>query len=110
MYLYGLVVRMELAEGHEAAFDALVFETLGHMKRSEPGTLCYLAHRVEGSPRSRMLFELYSDQEAFEAHEQSPHVRRFLEERAAHLEREPQVWHITPGPGMVRAALAQSFA
>lgn len=109
MDLYGLVVRMELLEGHENDFDALVSETLGAVKRSEPGTLCYLAHVVEGSARSRVLFELYRDETAFEAHEHSPHVRRFLEERASHLAREPEVWRVTPEQGTVRAGLVQSF-
>jgi quinol monooxygenase YgiN len=97
--MYGLVVRFELRHGHEAAFDALVDETLGVVERAEPGTLLYVVHRVEGSPSSRVFVELYGDEAAFEAHEHSPHVRRFLRERAAHLASEPKLWRVTPGPG-----------
>jgi len=33
-----------------------------------------------------LFYELYRDQAAFDAHEQQPHVRRFLAEREQHLE------------------------
>jgi quinol monooxygenase YgiN len=41
---------------------------------------------VEGEPRQRIFYELYRNRAAFEAHEQSPHTRRFLAEREPLLE------------------------
>ena len=41
---------------------------------------------MQDQPRQRIFYELYQDQAAFEAHEQTAHTRRFLAERKALLE------------------------
>lgn len=87
--MYGLVVRFELLAGHEQAFDELVEVTLDEIERAEPGTLLYVSHRVPGAPDVRLFYELYADRDAFEVHEATPHVRRFLAAREAHLGRDP---------------------
>lgn len=83
---FGLVVKFTLKPGHEEAFDQLVSETLPGIRDREPETLIYTCHRVRGMPGERLFYELYQDQEAFDTHEQQPHVRRFLAEREQHLE------------------------
>ena len=100
---FGLVVRFDLRDGHEEAFDALVAETIERIRSEEPGTLAYVTHREEGSPSVRVFYELYRDAAAFDAHEDSPHVRRFLAERGAHLRAEPLVWRVSPGPAVMRS-------
>jgi quinol monooxygenase YgiN len=50
-----------------------------------PGTLVYATHTVEGQPLQRIFYELYRDKEAFEAHEEAPHTRRYLAERGKYL-------------------------
>ena len=82
---YGLVVRFTLQPGHEAAFDALVSETVAQIRVDEPGTLVYVSHRLEAEPLVRVFYELYRDREAFEEHERRPHTVRFLSERERHL-------------------------
>lgn len=84
---FGLVVKFTLKPGHEEAFDELVSETLPGVRDGEPGTLIYTCHRVRDAPSERLFYELYRDREAFDAHGQQPHVRRFLAEREQHLER-----------------------
>jgi hypothetical protein len=54
--MFGLVVRFELLEGHEEAFDWLVAETLPEIRSKEPGTVQYVTHRVVGSPLSRVFY------------------------------------------------------
>jgi quinol monooxygenase YgiN len=81
-----LVVRFTLRPGSELAFDALVAETAKGIRAAEPGTLIYACHTVQGQPRQRIFYELYRDQDAFAAHEASPHTRKFLTEREAMLE------------------------
>ncbi len=83
---FGLIVRFTLKTGHEEAFDGLVSETLPGIREREPGTLIYSCHRVRDAPSERLFYELYRDQEAFDAHGEEPHVRRFLTEREQHLE------------------------
>jgi hypothetical protein len=43
--VFGLVVRFELLEGHEEAFDGLVAETLPEIRAKEPGTCLYVTRR-----------------------------------------------------------------
>jgi quinol monooxygenase YgiN len=84
---FGLVVRFTLAPGAGERFDSLVAETVGQIRMSEPGTLFYACHRVEGEPSQRIFYELYRDRAAFEEHEAQDHVKRFLRDREQYLTR-----------------------
>ena len=99
---YGLIVRFELLDGHEGAFDALTAEMVTQIRSEEPGTVAYVVHREPASPRARVFYELYRDEAAFDTHEAGAHVKRFLEQRGQHLRQEPQVWRVTPTGGVVR--------
>lgn len=99
---FGLIVRFELLHGHEEVFDALTAETVACIGAGEPGTLVYLTHTERESPGVRVFYELYRDEAAFQAHEETEHVRRFLAERSQHLRGDPEVWWVTPHRGVVR--------
>ncbi|WP_067137734.1 putative quinol monooxygenase [Microtetraspora malaysiensis] len=80
--MFGLVVRFTCKdEESAAAFDRLVETTIEKIRDSEPGTLVYAAHRVDGQPLQRIFYELYRDRSAFDAHEEQQHTRRFLAAR-----------------------------
>lgn len=83
---FALVVRFMVRPGAEAEFDALVEQTAAGIREREPGTLVYACHRVEGAPRQRIFYELYTDKAAFDAHESQAHTRHFLAKREALLE------------------------
>jgi quinol monooxygenase YgiN len=84
--MFGLFVRFTCKDHASAeAYDRLVAETLEGIKANEPGTLVYASHTVEGQPLQRIFYELYRDRAAFEAHEASPHTRRYLEQRDQYL-------------------------
>jgi len=84
--MLGLFVRFTCKDQASAeAYDRLVAETVEAIKANEPGTLVYASHLVEGQPLQRIFYELYGDRAAFEAHEASPHTRRYLEERDQYL-------------------------
>ena len=84
--VFGLVVRFYLKdEAAAAGFDELVSEIAPGIKESEPGTVVYASHAVEGEPLQRIFYELYMDRAAFDAHEQQPHTVRFLELRQQYL-------------------------
>jgi quinol monooxygenase YgiN len=99
---YGLIVRFDLLDGHEKAFDALTAETVGTIRAEESGTLWYIVHTEPESPGIRVFYELYLDEAAFVAHEESTHVQRFLSERDRHLRRDPEVWRVKPFGGVIR--------
>ena len=52
------------------------------IERLEPGTLAYVVHSVPGEPLTRVFYELYADRAAFDVHEEQPHIKHFLAERA----------------------------
>jgi quinol monooxygenase YgiN len=83
---FALVVRFTVRTGSEAAFDELVAATTAGIRAGEPGTLVYACHRVEGSPRERIFYELYASEGAFQVHENQPHTRHFLAAREPLLE------------------------
>ncbi len=84
--MFGLCVRFTCKDEASAeAYDRLVAETIEGIKASEPGTLVYASHRVEGQPLQRMFYELYRDEAAFDAHGAAPHTRRYLAERDQYL-------------------------
>lgn len=84
--MFGLCVRFTCKDQAAAeAYDRLVAETIEAIKASEPGTLVYASHLVEGQPLQRIFYELYRDKAAFQAHEAAPHTRRYLDERDQYL-------------------------
>ena len=84
--MFGLFVRFTCKDQASAeAYDLLVAETVEAITANEPGTLVYASHLVEGQPLQRIFYELYRDKAAFEAHEVSPHTRRYLDQRDQYL-------------------------
>jgi quinol monooxygenase YgiN len=83
---FGVFVRFILRPGHADAFDALVAQTLEGIRGTEPGTLVYLSHSVEGDPTQRVFYELYQDRASFDLHEAQDHVKHFLATRGDHVE------------------------
>lgn len=101
--MFGLVVRFDLRdETAAAAFDDLVAST-GEGIKEEPGTVLYAVNRVEGEALARVFYEVYSDRAAFDAHENTPHVRRFLAEREQYIT-ATRVEFLTPTGGKALAA------
>ena len=91
--MFGLCVRFTCKDQASAeAYDQLVAETVEGIKASEPGTLVYTAHLVEGQPLQRIFYELYRDRAAFEAHQAAPHTRRYLDQRDQYLARTEVDW------------------
>ena len=83
---FALVVRFTVRPEAETEFDELIARTIAEIRKREPGTLVYACHRVNGSPRQRIVYELYRDRAAFDEHEGQEHVRHFLAAREALLE------------------------
>ena len=97
--MFALVVRFDLRPGTEADFDRLVEDTTAGIRTEEPDTLLYLCHRVQGGPAARVFYELYRDREAFQAHEEQPHVKAFLREREQYMAGPPRVEFLDPHDG-----------
>ena len=82
---YALIVRFTCRDADAAQqFDALVNRTLEGI-RNEPGTLVYVSHTPADEPLIRVFYELYANEDAFQAHETQPHTRHMLREREQYL-------------------------
>lgn len=69
------------------------------VQREEPGCRTYQASRPVDAPDEWLLYEVYQDQEAFEAHRRTAHFREIIEgEIAPKLERrERRVYELVIG-------------
>ena len=95
----GLVVRFDLPDEESARqFDRLTAEAVAQIVANEPGTLVYVTHVVTGEPLSRLFYEVYADEAAFQRHEQAQHVIDFHARKNPLLAGEPRVQFLTPGP------------
>ncbi len=84
--MIGLCVRFTCKDETSAkAYDRLVAQTVEAIESSEPGTLIYASHLVDGEPLQRIFYELYQDEAAYRAHQATPHTRRYQAEREQYL-------------------------
>jgi quinol monooxygenase YgiN len=80
--MLALVVRLDMHDDEAAvAMDALLRDLVREVTANEPGALTYVVHAVEGEPLARVLYEVYADEEAFQAHQEAPYFQAFLEAR-----------------------------
>ena len=71
-------------EGEEERVLGLLQE-LAPVSREEPGCLLYQPCRARDEPRRFLIFEVYADQAALEAHGESEHFRRLVLDQALPL-------------------------
>lgn len=72
-----LAVTWEAKEGEEATI-ADILRRMADAVSSEPGTLIFWPHRSPTEPRVFFLYELYTDEAAFAAHQQTEHFKRLI--------------------------------
>ena len=82
-----MVVRFTLREGHEQAFDDMMERAVAKIRQHEPETLAYVVHHVEDEPLTRIFYELYANDAAFQHHQDQGYIDEFKTERAAYVER-----------------------
>ena len=91
---FALSVTWEAKPG-EADTIAAILTKMADAVRSEPGTLMFWPHRSKDNDHVFLLYELYADEAAFTAHQQTPHFKSLILEQAvpklARRERVPFV-------------------
>jgi quinol monooxygenase YgiN len=90
--MFVLSVSIRIKPEHVDAWIAQALENARGSRR-EPGCRQFEV-LVDPQDRTRvMLFEMYDDDKAFEAHQQTPHFKKYLAEAVPLLaSRERQVW------------------
>jgi len=97
--MYCLLVRFRVHDEAAARrFDELTVTAVAEITAKEPGTLVYATHRSHDEPLSRVFYEVYRDDEAFQAHERAPHVIDFHARKEELLAGLPDVEVLALGP------------
>lgn len=66
--------------------------------RKEPGCKQFDVIADKDDPTKLVLYEVYADEAAFEAHQQTPHFKAYLEHALPHLESRERTFYrrVTP--------------
>jgi (4S)-4-hydroxy-5-phosphonooxypentane-2,3-dione isomerase len=75
--MFSLVVQMEVRPGRREEFLAGMVANAESSVRDEPGCLRFDVCSVDGDDHRFLLYELYADAAAFEAHKASPHFAQW---------------------------------
>ena len=79
--LFGQIAIYTLLEDRVDDFDRLTKQVVRQVRAHEPDTLVYIVHAVPSAPMQRILYEVYSDRAAYEAHKRQPYVVAFEADR-----------------------------
>ena len=90
--MFVLSVKLVVKRENLEAFGKAVQDNARNA-RKEPGCRQFDVLADPQDPTRMMLYEVYDDERAFEAHQQTPHFKKYLAEAVPLLaSRERQVW------------------
>ena len=75
--MFSLMVQMEVRPGRRAEFLAGMAANAEASVRDEPGCLRFDICSVDGDENRFVLYELYTDADAFAAHKAAPHFAQW---------------------------------
>jgi quinol monooxygenase YgiN len=76
-----IVAKIRAAAGKSDALAALLVEQAAVVRSAEPGCLLYRPHRSAKDPDLFLVYEMYADDAALDAHRKAPHLVAFRERR-----------------------------
>jgi quinol monooxygenase YgiN len=77
----GTLLRFELKnDAAVRGFDALAEKLIAAVRAAEPETLVYVFHAVEDAPLSRVVYEVFANQDAAERHGSTDYFQRAMVE------------------------------
>jgi quinol monooxygenase YgiN len=80
---YGRLSIFTLLDDKGGEFDQLAERAAEGVRSLEPDTLVYVIHVVPKAPMQRIIYEIYRDRAAFDAHERQPHIQQFVADSKA---------------------------
>lgn len=83
MSAYAIIVEFRLRPGQRAAFRRLIDSNARHSVRDEVGCRRFDVLEPAGDADRILLYEIYDDRAAFDAHVESAHFARFDAESSA---------------------------
>jgi quinol monooxygenase YgiN len=74
---YVRVAEIEIDPAQLEAYKTAVSEEIESSVRGEPGVLALYAVSDKDNPAQIMVFEIYADRDAYKAHLETPHFRKY---------------------------------
>ena len=81
--MYVIVAPLQIKEGHKEEFIKGMLEDAKGSVNDEPGCLRFDVIQDAGDSNRIWLYEVYTDEAAFQAHLKAPHFTKFLEAAGA---------------------------
>ena len=72
-----VIARFNIIAGKEAEAEEAMKNQAASVESEEPGALAYIFHRNRKDPTDITVFEIYKDDEAFQAHGGTEHMGAF---------------------------------
>ena len=85
-----VIARYVVGEGHDATVARLLRKN-AETSRTEPGCLEFSVYQELDDPRTFLLYERYTSEDAFQAHRRTPHFQNIIEQQVVPLLDE-RVW------------------
>jgi autoinducer 2-degrading protein len=85
-----LHVTVQVKPEHAAEFLEVVRYDAEHSEKDEPGCLRFDVIQDREDPNRFYFYEVYRDEQALEAHRQTPHFKYYLEKSQAWLAAPPE--------------------
>ncbi|MCZ7563251.1 MAG: antibiotic biosynthesis monooxygenase [Burkholderiales bacterium] len=86
MGAFVLVVNVKIKAGEVEPFMQKLFANATAARETEPGCRQFDVSVDASDPTKVMFYEVYDDEAAFKAHQETPHFKRYIETALAHLE------------------------
>jgi quinol monooxygenase YgiN len=83
--LFGQIAIYTLLEDRVDEFERLSERLVAQVRTNEPDTLVYILHAVPSAPMQRILYEVYRDRAAYDAHQRQPYVTKFDADRRPYV-------------------------
>ena len=88
--MYVILAPIQIKQGHKEAFIQAMNEDARDSVTKEPGCLRFDVIQDAADPNRIWLYEVYTDEAAFQAHLQTPHLKKLEETTKDWQEEEPQ--------------------
>ena len=77
--MFVIVAPLQIKEGHKEEFIKEMLEEAKGVAKDEPGCLRFDVIQDAGDSNRIWLYEVFTDEAAFQVHTKSPHVTKFFE-------------------------------
>lgn len=78
--MFAIIVRFQVRPGHVDDVITALNEAAGP-SRNEPGCHVYIANQDRSDPNVIVMYEVYDDEAALEAHRETPHFKEIVAAR-----------------------------